>query len=1034
MMKKIAVLIGLCFWFLSGMAQQNKQYSNRQQDFNEAMELYQKKKYSAAQQLFTKFMHRQSPDDAILVEDAEFYASMCALKLYNRDVNRLIEEFIYNHPENPNINQASFQLANHYFKKKRYKSALKWYEKVDKIKLDKLQISEYYFKTGFCYYAQKEYNKADKAFFEILNNNDFYSPLGKYFYSHIKYLNRQYQTALEGFEELEYHELFAKIVPFYITQIYHIQKRYDDVIAYAPEKLKSIEGDRTAEIARIIAEAYFKTGDWEKALEWMKKYEKSTDELSDTDYYQLGFAYFRKEKYNEAATYFEEVIGVEDSLTQNAAYHLAKCYLETERKPSAKTTFGIAAHNEFDKEIAEDALFNYAKLCFELDDSPFAESINSFNRFLKKYPKSVHTEDVYNYLLDAILGTKNYKRAIEVIDEIPNKTPKIYEAYQRICYFRGLEYFSNLNFTNAIIYFDKSLEYKQYNKQVKASAYYWKADALYRLKKYDKAIEVYNEFLVTSGAVSLPEYGNAYYNIGYAYFSQKNYSEANIWFRKFENHYKGQQSPLMCDAYNRIADCYFIQSQFSAALEYYQKTTQSCSKDADYAYYQKALSQGRMGNYQNKIQSLEMLKTKHPNSSYIPGAQYEIARTYMSNLEDKDLAIEHFQKFIQKYPNAPQMRTALSSLANLYYNKQAYDKSLNTYKKIVSKYPGTNESVVALEMIKNISVEMGNPDEYVNYVENENINTNITEFEKDSLVYEAANRLFIDNNIDEAIAGFEKYLNKYPNGHYALEANFYQAQCYYSKENHEKALPGYEFVIEKPNNMFSEESYLKAANICFNDETYEKAMQYYISLGEITQQKPRQKIAKLGYLRTAWLTNNYNAVITAANNISETDDFTDAEMRETNYKLAKAYYKTEQTNKALSYFTVLSKETTSYEGGESKYYVALINYETDNDSIAEETVVSFANQPSPNRYWLAKSFMLLAEIYINRTEYFQASHIVQSLLDNYIEETDGIKEEARTLQARIRKLEEQKAMQDKNMRLPQSNSPEVEQEIFEEDE
>ena len=1044
MMKK-ALLTGLLGMFVfTGFAQQNLQYSNRQQEFNAAMELYQKKKFSAAQHAFNKFMERQDINDAILVEDAEFYASLCAMKLYNRDVNHLIESFIHNHPENPNINEASFQLANHYFRETKYKSALKWYDRVDKMSLDELQQSEYFFKTGFCHYARKDYSKADKAFFEIYNNNDFYGPLAKYFYSHIKYLNKQYQTALEGFEQLSHHELFSKIVPFYITQIYHIQKRYDDVIAYAPEKLKIIEGERTAEIARIIAEAYFKTGEYDKALEWMKKYEASTDELSDTDYYQLGFAYFRNEKYNQAATYLEEVVGVEDSLTQNAAYHLAKCYIEMGDKAKAKTAFGIAAHNEFDKEIAEDALFNYAKLCFELDYSPFAEAINSFNRFIIKYPKSVRIDEAYDYLLQAILSTRNYERAILVIDEIPNKTPEINEAYQRLCYFRALEYFADLDFENVIKYLDKSLEYKQYNPKVKALSYYWKADALYRQKKYNKAITVYNDFLTTSGAISLPVYGKAYYNIAYAYFKQKKYSEASTWFRKYEDHEDGSPSEMLCDAYNRIGDCYFVRSQFSAALDYYNKSTQSCSYDVDYAFYQKALSQGRVKDYQGKITTLNALKNNHPESRYLPSAQYEIARTYLSNIENPDSAIYHFQAFVDQYPNAPQMRTALSSLANLYYNKQLYDQSLETCKAVVAQYPGTNESIVALEMIKNISVEMGNSDIYVEYVESENIDTDITEFEKDSLVYESAHRLFLENDIDGAIAAFDRYLEKYPAGHYALEANYYQAQCYYSQDFFDEALPGYEFVIGRPTNMFSEESCLKAATICYDKEEYGKAMQYYIKLEGLTQQKPRIKVARLGYMRTAWFIEDYESVVTAAGKMLETEDLSDAEIREAHYKLANAYYKTGQINKALSHYSSLSNEVTSYEGGEAKYFVAKINYEMDNDTVAEQTIVEFAQQASPHRYWLAKGFILLSRIYVDKTEYFQATHILQSLLDNYTDETDGIKEEAREMQMHIRDLEQQEAMQDKNMRVPKPetedmpvdsvNSPDVEQETIEEDE
>jgi TolA-binding protein len=1017
-MKKYGVTILLIGIVFSSFAQKSMNYNHRMQEFNAAKELFDNKKYSAAQHAFNQFMERQDINDAILKEDAEYYAAISAMKLYNRDVNHLIETYIRNHPESPKINQASFQLANHYFRETKYRSALKWYDKVDKRSLREEQISEYYFKTGFCHYARKDYSKADKAFYEIYDKSDFYSPLAKYFYSHIKYINKQYQTALEGFIQLGEHELFAKIVPFYITQIYHLQKEYNKVLEYAPAIFEHITGERTNEIARIIAEAYFQTGKYDEALTWLKKYEENTDELSDTDYYQIGFAYFRNGQYNQAETYLKEVIGVEDSLTQNAAYHLAKCYIEMDDKNRAKTAFGIASSNDFDSEISENALFNYAKLCFELDYSPFADAINAFNKFITQYPKSIYTDDAYEYLLQAILSTKNYEKAMQVIDAINNKTPEIYAAYQRLAYFRALEYFSDLDFENVIIFLDKSLTYKQYDTQIKALSYYWKADALYRQKKYNQSVEVFKAFLTSSGAINLPEYGKAYYNVGYAYFKQKNYSESSIWFRKYVDHIKGQNSEMLCDALNRIGDCYFVNSQFSPAITYYDKATQSCDFQVDYAFYQKALSQGREKKYNEKILTLHTLRHKFPETRYQPGAIFEIARTYHSNVENADSAIYYYNYFIDNYPNASQTQTALSSLANLYFNKKDYDSSLAIYKSIVAKYPDTNESIIALEMIKTISVEMNNPEYYVEYVETEGVNTDISEFEKDSLVFESAEKLFSNNDIDAAIPALERYLNKYPNGHYSLEANYYLAQSYFSLKDYQKALKPYQYVISKPTNTYSEESLLKAAGICYDNKDYTLALEYYTSLSKTTQQASRIKIADIGIMRSAWFTEDYEALIPVAHKLLVSNSLSDAEIRESHYKLAKSYYAIQEINKALSHFSELSNEVTSYEGGESKYFVAKIHHEMKNDSLAENTVIEFTQQNSPHRFWLAKAFILLADIYIEKGEYFQATHILQSLLDNYTDETDGIKEEAREKQMTIRALEETKAMQDKNMRLP----------------
>ncbi len=997
-------------------SQETIHYDNRQADFNNAMELYEQQKYSAAQHAFNEFAHRTSADDALLREDAKFYASMCAMKLHNRDVQHLIKTFIFEHPENPNINEASFQLANHYFKEKKYGAAIKWYDKVDKLSLPEEQLSEYFFKTGFCHYARKEYNKADKSFYEIKDKNDFYGPLATYFYSHIKYLKRQYQTALEGFYSLKEHALFAQIVPFYITQIYLIQEKYDDIIEYAPPLLKKIDSERTAEIARIIAEAYYQNKNYAKALEYFNKYESNVEEINDVEYYQIGFTHYRNDNYDEAAYYLQEVIGVEDSLTQNAAYHLGMCYIKQGKKNKAKTAFGIASQNDFDKEISEDALFNYAKLCFELDYSPFNEAINSFQRFIKKYPESVRIDKAYDYLLKAVLSTKNYAEALKVIEDIPNPTPEVHAAHQRLAYFRAMGYYADLDLKNAMKYLDKSLEYKQYNSEFAALAYYWKADAFYRQKKYDKAIELYNTFLRTGGSLNLDLYGKAHYNVAYAYFQQKKYKEAGRWFRKYENH-AGEENitNMLCDAWNRAGDCYFIQSQFSAAHDYYNKTSSSCTYDADYAYYQKALSQGRLKQHQPKINSLISLKEKYPESTYIPGAVYEIGRTYHANIDNADSAIYYYNQYIETYPRGVKMKSAMSSLANLYYNKNQLNKSLETYKGIVAKYPGTNEAVNALEMIKNISVEMNDPDYYVNYVEDEGIDTDISDLEKDSLKYKSAEKLYTENNIPQAMRAFESYLNTYPNGYYSLEANYYYARCLDSEDKTDQALKAYENVIKRSNNPFTEESLLRAASICFDNEDYTNAYEYFENLEDISSEnKEHILIARLGMMRSAFLNDNFDKLIPAAQAVLNTDKINETQQREALNKLAKSYYNTDRYELALSTYKKLSHDVTSYEGGEARYFVALINHKLERDSIAENVVIEFSKANNPHRYWLAKGFLLLADIYTERGEYFQATHILKSIIENYTNESDNIKLEAQDKLNEIKKLEEAEAMQDKS--------------------
>lgn len=1005
---KSILLLLLISFSLFCHAQQTLIHKGILPKYQAALELYENKKYSAAQKLFYEVTSMAGTNDAIIAENARYYSAICALELTNNNVKYLISTFIKDHPENPNVTQAQYKMANFYFKKNKYRYALKWYEKVDKSRLEKNQLHAFYFKTGFCHYAQKDYDKADKKFYEILNNDDFYGPLALYFYSHIKYLNQQYQTALEGFLKLQDNKIFAGIVPFYITQIYYFQDRYEEIINYAPPLLDSIKNERTLEVGRIIGEAYYQTDNYKEALPYFEEYMEKSATLSDMDFYKLGLIYYYNERYNEAASYFEEVVGVEDSLSQNATYHLADSYLKTGRKKKAKTAFGTAAQYDFYPSISENALFNYAKLCFELDYSPFNEAINSFNKFIGKYPNSSHIDDAYEYVLDAVLSTQNYPEAMHIIENMPARTPEINEAYQRLAYFRGLELFNDLKYEEAIQFFDKSLEYKKHNETIKSLALYWKADALYRQKRFKRAIDVYKQFLTERGALDLEEYGLAHYNLGYAYFKQKSYDEAGKWFRKYILHAKDNtESKMLCDAYNRLGDCYFIKSEFAPALQYYSQAAEAEMYDMGYAIYQKAISQGRLKQFKEKINTLNYLKETQTETGYSQKAYFEIAKTYHANLEMPDSAIYFYKYYVGNFPKASQIKSALSSLANLHYNNGNYQKSLETYKSIIAKFPGTGEAGTAQEMIRNIYMELNNPDAYVEYAETEGATLSpISEFEKDSLKYKTAEKLFMDEKIADAIKALGEYIDQYPHGNYALEANFYKAECHFSRNEKEKALEGYAYVSRQNPNPYTEESLLKAAGISYELEDFEKAYKYYQQLETQAESNSRLLIALLGQMRSANNLENHSDVISAATALLKSEKITDAQTRESRYKLAKAYMALNKHDAALEYFNKLAGEVKSYEGAEATYSIALIRYQQGKDSIAENIIFDFAEANSPHRYWLAKSFILMADIYMERGDFFPARHTLQNVLDNYGNNEDGIKEEIREKLNALEKLEQ----------------------------
>jgi TolA-binding protein len=214
---------------------------------------------------------------------------------------------------------------------------------------------------------------------------------------------------------------------------------------------------------------------------------------------------------------------------------LADCYIRINDKLHAKHSYYTAYQINVDPRIKEDALFSFAKLSYELDFNPYSEAVTSFTKFLKEYPKSPRIEECYQLLVSVYSTTKNYDQAIKSIELLDKIDPLVKATYQKLIYFKGVEFFNNDDYDNAEKQFRKSLQ-QNADMHLNALNTYWLAEINYQRKDYSTAIEGFKRFQITQGATMLKEYDLSNYALGYAYFQRKDkddYTNANLSFRKF---------------------------------------------------------------------------------------------------------------------------------------------------------------------------------------------------------------------------------------------------------------------------------------------------------------------------------------------------------------------------------------------------------------------------------------------------------------------------------------------------------------------
>jgi TolA-binding protein len=976
---------------LPALAQTSFSGDDIRSDFNRAMDLYNKEKYAPAIMIFDDYVKKHTGRPDIEIMEAEYYAAMSALKLYNPDAEYRMTSFLARHPESPETNEARIALADYFYQNRNYRKACSYYELVNRQELESDKLPEYFFRYGYSLYIKGDKEKALTMFSEIKDIDTEYTAPAIYYFSHIAYEQKMYQTALEGFMKLRNDETFGQVVPFYIAQILYLNKDYDGILEIAPELLESAPKERATEMYRFIGDAYYNKGDYAASLAYLEKYAAAARSQEREDKYQLGFCYYKTGAYDKAIKTLLSTGAKSDVLSQNIWFVLGDCYLKTGDKKRAQFAFGQASKLDFDKKLREDALFNYAKLTYETSSSPFGEAIAAFQEYIETYPGSDKIEEAYDYLVATFTEIRNYSAAIAALDKIRNKDSRLESAYQRVAFFRGLELFRNMEIEASIGFFNKSLKYEKYSRDLRARAIYWRAEAEYRLGQYDLAKNDYELFMNIPGSMKLQEAKLVNYNLGYSFYNLKDYSNALSRFRTFETAMGDAKPEIQSDARLRIADCYFITTNYSQAINYYDKIIAAGKTDADYAMYQKGFCLGLMNNQKGKIDMLTSLVSRYPSSSYVANAIYERGRAYLV-IEDQRRGEADFINVIANYPSSQFVPRSIVQLGLLYYNQGENEKSVAQFKKVIENYPSTPEARYAMTGLKNAYVEMNDVESYFAYVRSRG-QGDVNVAERDSLLYASGENLYIAGNCQRATEVFRNYLNEFQNGSFRLNAQFYLAECLNKSGNSDEALGLYREVIRNPNNQFMEQALIGASELLYSKEEYSEAYGYYEQLERLTSTPENRSAALRGQLRSAYQEGDAEKSIKVAGRIKSASDIPEELLREAVFVSAKAHYSLNEYDQALADFRKTANEVVSIEGAESKYRVAEILYKKGNIDESEKIVTQFIDQNSPHQYWMAKMFLLLADISIKKGDNLQARATLQSLKEYYTVTNDGILDE-----------------------------------------
>lgn len=997
--------------------QSSEKYNSQYAEFYRGEELFQKEQYGAARKTFRTFLDGFDQKNDPYYVKASYYEAVSALELFNNDAITLLEAFNKNYPESIYKKDIYFRLGKFHFYKKQYEEALVWFNKLSGSDIDEENREEFYFKLGYSYFKTDQLNPARDAFFEAKDGTSQYAQPSLYYYSHIAYQNRQYETALEGFLKLEQDEKFGDVVVYYIAQIYYLQGKYEKVTEYAG-RLKA-DGDVVNEqdLNHLIGDAYYRIGDYQKAVPYLEEYNKTANTTRDEDY-TLGYAYYKTGACEKAIRLFDKVTQIPDTLGQIAFYHIAECRLKTDQKVSARAAFEKAAFIDANPIIQEDALYNYAILSYQLDINPYDEAVEAFEMYLEKYPESDRRNDVYQYLVNVYTSTNNYEKALTSLDKIPNKDVKLKTAYQLVAFNQGVDHYQKSNFKAAINSFELVKKYPV-DTEISGKAQYWTADANYRMSNFDQAISGYRAFIALPATMSPGLKQEAQYNIGYCHVKKGEKmdnptTEATKAIEAFRSYLQSNPTnkKKKADAYMRIADANYIMKRNDEAANNYLEVIQLKAGFEDQALYYLSRTYGFMSRQNDRISKLTELLSSYPNSDYKERAIFDLAESYKS-IGQFDKARQNYEQIVNNYPNSSLVMEAKINIADIHTKQGSYGLAETGYEAVMAQY-GSDQKVCerVAEGLKELYMLMNEPERIEGLSETYSC-FKFDPGEQENLYYIPAMQAYSDSaqtpaqRYQNAIPKFEKYLSKFPNGRYVAEVKFNLANCHYNSDNEELAIQLYKETLEGPNGPYTEDAGILVSKHLFNTGKYTDAIPYYIRVETITSNPDVKYNARVGLMRSYYLTENWSNASQYSDKVLSSSTVSQEMKVEAYYCKGMANYRLNRFSDAKPALEWIIANTTTERAAQARFSLADMYFLNGNYDEADAEVTKLLKMKPAYNYWIAKGLILRTRVYMAQDQLFDAEQTLQSVRDHYKNQTDGIMDEANALWDELMQLKNQ---------------------------
>jgi tetratricopeptide (TPR) repeat protein len=979
-MKIKILIIFFCFTTQIIRAQNTLSYTQLEAHYNNGIELFEKKAYSAARKEFHSYVglsEKSLNPNKFNIANAEYYSALASLYSHAKDADIEVERFVVKNSDHPKTKLIFNDLAKSFFDKGDYDSAIKYFEKAIENRQDNLDTYEIRYQLALAFYQKKDFENALKEFDYVKGTVAPNALNAAYYAAVINFQKENYDLALIDLRRVENVNPYKMEVPNWIGQILYRQKKYEELLDYTEPIIANPNGRKIDELCLLTAEVHFFNNSFEKAAAYYEKFKGfRRGTIDDQVTFRHAFSLYKTENYDKSAVLFKVLASTNSELGQQSAYYLGIASLRSGDLNSAMAAFDAARKQNFDKAIQEEATYNYIKVLVEKGNNQ--QAITDLQSYIKAYPNGKYIDETNELLSEILFETNNYLSAITYIEGLTRKTVKIEAAYQKLCFNQGVLDFNLEKFENAIQYFDKSIS-KPLNSNLALQAKFWKAESNYQLERPGTE-DLYRELLNSSDKKLRLK---SLYSLAYLFYNQKEYNKALNFFEEFRTKAKGDPSLAQNyeDALVRTADCNLANKDYSQALKSYDLAFQTNKTDKDYALYQKGLTLKFLGRDSESKDVFEKFTKTYTNSRLIDDALFQNAVLEMDK-SNYASAVSIFTDLLRKKPNSILVPQVLLKRALSFSNLQNHDKAIEDYKVILNKFGKTEFANEALLGIRESLNSSNRSEDFFEIAEQYKVN-NPGGNSVQSLQFDSAKDLYYAEKYEKAIQSFKSFIKSYPASTNTSEANYLIAESYFLLNNKSEALKYYQEIVVSNQVEFLTKSAMRSAAIYYDQQNYNDAIQNYLQAAGSTSNQRDIVLAQEGLIKAYYFKGNYDKTLENVDKIISEGGNTvlGATNRATLYK-GKALMKKKEFNPAKSAFESVIGMAKDVSGAEAKYFLGEMLYLQKQYDASIKSLQELSNDFSDFVFWYEKAFLLIADNYAAKNDTFMAKATLNSIIEN----------------------------------------------------